>query len=150
MFFARQSPLQQVSDDVCAVLPVYQPDFAVLRADRPVLIGHHIEELPVQPGKSEPSEEGTVYSMGPGTRMSALDATIWREHLLILFGGASAERRRVVDMYRLHDLQYDGSFLLPHRALRIDAHADSLVVIGEEADYPLLAMYLLVPTQVRD
>lgn len=85
--------------------------------------------------------------MAPGATMGPVDAARWRDYLLVLFEGKTAQRRRIVDMYRIDDLGYAGSFLLPSRSLRIGAHHDSLVVIGEENEFPTLSLFEIKPTQ---
>lgn len=45
MFFARQTSLRQAGDGTCALLPIYQPEFAVMRAGHSSSIGRHIESL---------------------------------------------------------------------------------------------------------
>jgi hypothetical protein len=147
MFFARQTSLRQAGDGTCALLPIYQPEFAVMRADRSSSIGRHIESLPIQNGLTEPTERGAIYSMAPGATMGPVDAARWRDYLLVLFEGKTKHRRRIVDMYRIDDLEYAGSFLLPSRSLRIDAHQDSLIVIGEEDEFPTLSLFVIKPTQ---
>ena len=82
--------------------------------------------------------------VAPETRSTHRSVTSWRGRLLILYGGRSEHRRRLVDIYSSR-LAYEASVVLPFEASYISVAGDTLFALGELEDEPILAAYLLRP-----
>ena len=106
----------------------------------------HVEELPE--ATSEESRTATTRSsgIGQGARSGAIDARTWRDYLLVLFEGTAINRLRTIDIYDRRTLMYRGSALLPFEASRLAVHGDTMVVIAEVEDEPVVAAFLIVPS----
>ena len=139
----RQAPLRQIDDSTCAILPAYGRQFAVYRRGR-ILIGVGVEEAPipqvVDPGRGV----GNIRRLADEVRSTHLQPGGWRGRLMVLYWGTSAHRGRLIDLYDAN-LKYESSVVLPFRAEDIAASGDTLFVLGELADEPILAAYLLRP-----
>lgn len=140
---ARQAPLVQVDDSTCVVLPVYAHEFALLRGDQ-VVLGASIETAATPSAEWEGVPGRSTLSLARGTRSAQLSAASWRGRLLILYAGATEYRRRLVDIYSFGG-SYEGSLVLPYASTEIATSGDTLVSLGEEADEPILAAFLLRP-----
>ncbi|MDP1859615.1 MAG: hypothetical protein Q8K82_13150, partial [Gemmatimonadaceae bacterium] len=55
-------------------------------------------------------------------------------------------RLRTIDVYDRRTLMYRGSTLLPFEASRLAVHGDTMVVIAEVEDEPVVAAFLIVPS----
>jgi hypothetical protein len=137
--------VRQADDTSCAVLPVYQSVFAIYTSQSGFLAGQFVEGGPPVSASISSSDGGTSGSitLPKGTMPGPMDARVWRDHLAVLFEGRSRHRRRVLDLYRRDDLSYVGSLVLPMRAARIAVSGDTLAVLGERDDYPVVAVLLL-------
>lgn len=142
-FIVRQGPLRQADDSTCALLPLYEREFALISPNREAWLGMHIEPLPEAKELLEGNGKMRSSSLAKGARRGALDARLWRGFLLVLFQGTSDKRRRILDVYDRSTLSYQGSTLLPFEASRFATRGDTLVMIGENDDEPILAAYLL-------
>ena len=137
----RQAPIHQVDDSTCAILPTHAREFALYRGGR-VILGKGVEDAPI------PRVEGTGQAFGAsrrvarGTRHTSQSAASWRGRVLLLHVGSTPLRRRLVDFYG-RDLRYEMSVVLPFDANLIAATGDTLIVLGEREDEPMLAAYLL-------
>lgn len=145
-FIVRQGPLRQADDSTCALLPLYEQEFALIAPNREARLGMHIEPLPEAKELLESNGRMRSSSLAKGARKGALDARAWRGFLIVLFQGTSNYRRRILDLYDRHTLSYQGSTLLPFEASRFAIRGDTLVMIGDDDDEPLLAAYLLSTT----
>jgi hypothetical protein len=89
---------------------------------------------------------GRIVTREPAPRF-ALDATTFRGGVAVLFGGYSAGRGLLVDLYE-DDGRYVETIVLPRPALKIAGNAGRLFVLSEAQDSILVASYFL-PTAVR-
>ncbi|MDP1861717.1 MAG: hypothetical protein Q8K82_23830 [Gemmatimonadaceae bacterium] len=64
----------------------------------------------------------------------------------MLFEGTAINRLRTIDVYDRRTLMYRGSTLLPFEASRLAVRGDTMVVIGEVEDEPVVAAFLLAST----
>lgn len=150
-FLVRQSFVRQLDDTSCVMLAAYQRRFATYDGRSGFLSGTFIESADVVRAVVQQHAEGGggTTSLPPGTRRGPLDARGWRDAVLVLFGGRSVLAHRLLDVYRRSDLAYEGSVVLPFRADRIAVHGDTIAVIGERDDYPVLAVFVLTQTSPR-
>lgn len=146
-FLTRQSIVRQVDDSSCAILVAFQSHFAVVTAGGTLTKGTFAESSAVIVPDTIIHEAGKSWTVRfpKGTRRGPSDARAWRGQVVILFGGRTRDANRVLDVHRRSDLGYVGSIRLPHLASRIAISGDTLAVLGERDDYPLLAVYLIVP-----
>jgi hypothetical protein len=142
-FLVRQAQLRQLDDSTCAHLPVYQREFALLSANAQPRLGRHVEALPPARSIESATSKMRRSTIAKGARGGALDARRWRHALLVLFEGATPQRRRILDVYDWDSLEYRGSLLLPLEASRIAVHGDTLVALGEFEDAPQLRAFHL-------
>lgn len=138
---ARQSPLYQVDDSTCIILPVYSHEFAILRGDE-LVFGASIETAPTPRAEWEGEVGRSTLSLARDTRNTQRGAALWRGRLLILYGGTTEHRRRLVDIYSSRGV-YDASLVLPFEARYIAAAGDTLFAVGELDDEPILGAFLL-------
>lgn len=146
-FLTRQSIVRQLDDSSCAILVAYQSRFAVLTAGGLLTTGSFAESSAVVVPDTVVHAVGKSWTvrLPKGTRRGPSDARAWRGQVVVLFGGRTRDADRVLDVHRRSDLTYVGSIRLPHLASRIAISGDTLAVLGESEDYPLLAVYLIVP-----
>jgi hypothetical protein len=138
----RQASAQQADDSTCVLLPIYARRFAVLRSGEPPQFGDGVEDAPLpEVDAPPPGVRGTI-SMAVGTRSTHRSASTWRGGLLVLYGGATDYRRRLVDLYD-RQLTYRSSVVLPFEARHIAVSGDTLFALGEQEDEPILAAFLL-------
>jgi len=144
-FMGRQAIVRQLDDSSCAVLTAYQSRFAVITRSRGPLLGVYPESAAVMKVDVVTSDNGKsiVSTLPRGARVGPLDARMWRDYVLVLFGGHSALAERTIDVFSRADLKYRGSLVLPSKAKRMAVRGDSLIVIGERDDYPTLALFML-------
>lgn len=139
----RQAPLNQVDDSTCAILPAYGRQFAVYRRGR-IQVGVGVEEAPipqvVDPGRGV----GNIQRLADEVRSTHLKIGGWRGRLMVLYWGTSVHRGRLLDLYDAN-LKYESSVVLPFKAEDIAVSGDTLFVLGERDDEPILAAYLLRP-----
>jgi hypothetical protein len=142
---ATQARVRQADDTSCAVLPVYQSVFAIYTGQAGFLTGQFVERGPPVRAITSSRDGGRsgAITLPKGTTAGPMDARVWRDHLAVLFEGRSRHRRRVLDLYRREDLSYAGTLVLPIRAARIAISGDTLAVLGERDDYPLVVVLLL-------
>lgn len=140
----RQAAVLQADDSTCVVLPAYAQEFAVYRRGA-ITVGSGVEPAPVPQvsGGAMPGYRG-ARRVAPETRSTHRSVTSWRGRLLILYGGRSEHRRRLVDIYSSR-LAYEASVVLPFEASYISVAGDTLFALGELEDEPILAAYLLRP-----
>jgi len=90
---------------------------------------------PVTPPRSVevPLREGGRTLVGhrraPDAKRATNSITCDRARVLVLYVGSTSEPGRTVDVYRLTDLAYLGSFELPEPVLSISVHGDRLVAL---------------------
>lgn len=144
-FMARQAIVRQLDDSSCAVLTAYQSSFAVVTLSRGTLLGVYPESAAVMKVNVVVSDTGksVVSTLPRGTRVGPFDARVWREYVLVLFGGRTALAGRTIDVFTRDDLKYRGSLVLPQKAKRMAVRGDSLIVIGERDYYPTLSLLML-------
>jgi hypothetical protein len=142
-FFAQQTTIRQVDDSTCGYFPTDHAEWGLHRDGRDAVVTMGIESLPPAEMVTIPSERGAIYHMDPTARAATIDARAWRDAVIVLFEGATRQRHRLLDFYGRDRLEYRGSLVLPYRASRIAVHGDTLVVIGDEDDEPVLYAYLL-------
>jgi hypothetical protein len=142
---ARQSIVRQLDDSSCAVLTAYQSRFAVVTQSRRPLLGVYPESAGVMKVDVVVSDNGksVVSTLPRGARVGPFDARVWRDYVLVLFGGRTALAGRTIDVFTRADLRYRGSLVLPQKAKRMAVRGDSLIVIGERDDYPTLSLLIL-------
>lgn len=140
---ARQARLFQADDSTCVVLPRYAHEFAFVRDDE-VVLGASIEPVPTPRAEWSGVVGRSTLSLSRDTRSAQLGAASWRGRLLILYAGATAYRRRLVDIYDSGGT-YEGSLVLPYISGSIATSGDTLFVLGERDDEPILAAFLLRP-----
>lgn len=137
----RQAPLHQVDDSTCAILPAYGRQFALLRSGR-ITLATGVEDAPVpqviDPGRGR----GNSRRVAAGVRSTHLAASSWRERTLVLYAGSTSYRERLVDVYD-SNLSYESSLVLSFDTQFIAVAGDTLFVLGEKGDEPLLAAFLM-------
>lgn len=147
----RQAVLARLDDSACAVLTLYQSRFAVYQRDRGFSLRGTYVEVGPKPSvtlQENPERGQRGYALPPGTVAGPYDAAAWRHMVLVLFEGRSHLRRRRLDVYRRSDLAYQGSIVLPLKSRSIAVRGDTITVIGEQDDYPVLATFLVSGTDV--
>jgi hypothetical protein len=123
---------------------VYSDDIALVRPGRVPVVGRQVELLPEAIPDVQESGKSRRVGLAPGSKAGGATAAVWRDWILVLFRGRTANHHRIVDLYRSADLTYDGSILLPILASDITASGDTLAVLGEVDDEPVLNVYLLM------
>lgn len=141
----RQSIARQMDDDSCVLFTLYQSRFATYSSSEGFRTGRFIEPPTSVAAVIRVHEDGrgSTRSLPRGTVAGPSAASGWQDHVVVLFGGRSEHRHRVLDFYRRDDLQYAGSLLLPWRARTIAIRGDTLAVVGEKDDYPIVAAFLI-------
>jgi hypothetical protein len=142
-FMVRQGRLRQIDDSTCALLPLYQREFALLAPGMAPRLGMHVEALPEAKSVEVRTRTGGSSSMAKGSKRGALDASGWRDLLLVLFQGTTPQKLRILDSYDRRTLAYRGSTLLPFDASKFAIHGDTMVVVGEVDDEPVVGAFLL-------
>lgn len=142
-FILRQAGLRQLDDSTCALLPLYQREFAILPALGQPRLGLHVENLPTATANVESSDKRRSASLMPGAKPGAVDARAWRDAVFVLFLGTTRLRGRILDVYRRSDLTYRGSVALPFEAVRIAIRGDTLVAVGQDDADPVVAAFLI-------
>ena len=142
-FIVRQAGLRQLDDTTCAILPLYQKEFALLSASGQPTVGVHVEDLPTATAKISASDKRRVSSVARGSKPGAVDARAWRDAVIVLFLGTTRLKGRILDVFRRSDLTYRGSLTLPFEASRIAIRGDTLVAVGEDDADPVVAAFLL-------
>lgn len=148
-FMARQGSIRQLDDSTCAVLPVYQPEFAVYARGQYVL-GRTVEDLPPAQVEVTESADGKSRRASFTTATAgSSDAHAWRDQVIVLFAGKTKQRNRLLDFYRRTDLAYTGSIALPFETHRFAVRGDTIAVAGVRDDYPAVAVFLIRATRLR-
>jgi hypothetical protein len=142
-YIVRQAGLHQVDDSTCAMLPTFHREFALLSPTRHPLLGLHFEQLPPASADEAKTDAGTIHTIARGAKSGFQDAATWKDAILVSFGGTSRHRRRLLDVFRRTDLSYRGSILLPFEVRRLAIRGDTLAVVGEDDDYPIVAAFLI-------
>lgn len=142
-FILRQAGLRQLDDSTCALLPLYQEEFAILPASGQPRLGLNVESVPPATAKIESSDKRRSASLTRGAKPGAVDARGWRDAVIVLFRGTTRLRGRILDVYSRSDLTYRGSAALPFEALRIAIRGDTLVAVGEDDADPVVAAFLI-------
>lgn len=142
-FIVRQGQLRQANDSTCALLPLYQQEFALIAPNTQPRRGMHVEALPEAKAIERRTASMRSSSLAKGAKSGALDARTWRHLLLILFEGTSDDRRRILDVYDLRTLAYRGSTRFPFDVSRLAVSGDTLAVIAEVDDEPIVATFLV-------
>lgn len=98
-------------------------------------IGHYSEKIPFP--KVVTSREGnrTISGFEEKPISAARSITLSHDHIYVLFGGTSNNRRKLVDVYDTTSLEYVRSFLLPESAVLI-AWFDGGLYVLQENPYP--------------
>lgn len=148
-FMVRQGRLGQIDDSTCALLPLYQREFALIAPGRAPRLGMHVEVLPEAKSVEVRTKTGGSSSMAKGSKRGALDASGWRDRLLVLFQGTPPQRLRFLDSYDRETLAYLGSTLLPFDASKFAIHGDTMVVVVEVNDEPVVGAFLLAPSRTN-
>ncbi|MCC6319669.1 MAG: hypothetical protein IT361_18510 [Gemmatimonadaceae bacterium] len=146
-FMERQAQLRQVDDSTCAIVPLYQPEFALLSPGRPTRSGSSVEVLPEARLQVIKTEGGRIERLQSGARAGAIDVRGWRDLVLVLFSGTTHHKRRVIDAYSRSNLGYVGSILLPLESTRMAISGDTLAVVGDDQGVPAVAAFLLSRTR---
>lgn len=137
----RQAPLAQADDSTCVILPAYSRQFAVYRDGR-IAVGEGVEDAPLPEVLDPGRGQGHSRRVAASVRSTHLAAVSWRGRLLVLYEGSSAHRRRLIDVYD-EQLAYQSSVVLPFDTQFIAASGDTLFVLGERDDEPILGAFLL-------
>lgn len=143
-FLERQASARQVDDSTCAILPLYQREFAIMSPSKPMGLGTSPEILPPARLRVERSAKVRIESL-TGARPGALDAKAWRHRILVLFGGSTRSKFRILDAFDRQTLRYQGSVRLPLEATRIAISGDTLVALAERDGEPVISVLRLVP-----
>lgn len=143
----RQSIIRQIDAGTCAIVTLYQPFFATYSQLTGFTAGRFVESAEPIAALIESLDggKGRKVSLPNGTVAGANGVGMWRDHVIILYNGRTALRRRLLDLYRRDDLSYAGSIVLPFESTRLAVRGDTLAVIGEVDDYPVLAVFVLRP-----
>jgi hypothetical protein len=141
----RQATAQQLDDTTCVLLTAYQAHFAVTSAWGTYRAATYIEPMPLVAPELVRMDGGRSASISvpDHARLGPRDARAWRNDILILFTGRTAQRDRIIDVYRRTDLVYRGSLLLPDKSSRIAVSGDTLAVIAERDDAYLIQLFIL-------
>lgn len=143
-FMERQASLRQLDDSTCAMLPLYQREFAIISPSKAAVLGVSPELLPPARLRVERSAKVRMESL-TGARPGALDAKAWRQLVLVLFGGTTRYKFRILDAFDRQTLQYQGSVRLPLEATRIAIRGDTLVALADRDGEPVLSVLRLLP-----
>lgn len=100
---------------------------------QPAVMRDAIDPVPVPRSIEVPFREGGRTLVGhrraPDARQATKSITCDRNRLLVLYVGSTRDPGRTVDVYRLSDLVYLGSFELPEPVHQISVHGDRLVAL---------------------
>jgi hypothetical protein len=141
----RQTRQVQLGEDRCLILPGYSDDIAIIEPKRSPIVGRQIESAPEALPDVQTTGKSRRVSLAPGTKPAAIAAAPWRDKILVLFRGRTARHHRIIDIYGTGSLAYEGSLLLPTVASDITVNGDTLAVLAEVDDEPVLNVYLLEP-----
>ncbi len=141
----RQAVTQQLDDSTCVLIAYYQSQFAVTGAIRAWRTAAYVEAVPPVDPQPVVQDEGRSARIGMprGAKISAIDARAWRDMILVLYEGSTRQAGKLLDVYRRSDLTYRGSFVLPDKADRIAVSGDTLAVIAERGDTPIIQLFRL-------
>ena len=142
-YIVQQTGLHQVDDSTCAMLPTFHAEFALLSPTRRPVLGLHFEKLPAASAVETKSDAGTVHTIAPGAKSGFGDAAAWSDAIVVSFGGTSRHRGRLLDVFSRTDLSYRGSLLVPFEVRSLAISGDTLAVVGEDDDYPVVAAFLI-------
>jgi hypothetical protein len=141
----RQAVTQQLDDSTCVLIAYYQSQFAVTARSarggpRPMLRQCH-RWIRNRWCRTRGGRLGS--ECREGAKISAIDARAWRDMILVLYEGSTRQAGKLLDVYRRSDLTYRGSFVLPDKADRIAVSGDTLAVIAERGDTPIIQLFRL-------
>lgn len=141
----RQTVVRQLDDSTCVLLPPYQGVLATVDARSRFVAARTIESTRIVEPEVSRAEDGRItrISLPRTARLGSLDARGWRDRVLVLHNGRDALAGRLLDVYRRADLAYEGTLVLPDRASRIAIAGDTLAVLAEREDLPLLQLFRL-------
>lgn len=139
----RQTRQIQLGEDGCLLLPWYSDDIGIIQWKRAPLVRRQIEPYPEAQADVQAAGKSRRIGLALGTKPAAIAASPWRDKILVLFRGRTDRHHRIIDIYSRGNLAYQGSLLLPTVASDISVSGDTLAVLAEVEDEPVLNVYLL-------
>jgi hypothetical protein len=122
---------------------VSKGDFAILRGSGKPTLGVNAEDLPVDTEEVESAGKTRVVSVSTGATARAVDARARRDAVMVLLRGTTPLKGRILGAYSRTDLRYRGSLALPCEALHMAMRRDTLVVVGEDDEDPVVAALII-------